>query len=115
VLLGGQRDPQAITLADTALVELVLQEFGPLLGLKPEAKPAFVRIFRHRPGLPQYELGHLERLAGIEERTKCLAGLHLIGNSYRGVPVRKVVEQAEQLAQKIDSIGNKEKSGDRHF
>jgi oxygen-dependent protoporphyrinogen oxidase len=101
ILLGGRRDPEAITLSDAAVVELALQEFGPLLGLKPDVKPAFVRIFRHRPGLPQYELGHLERLANVEARAKRLAGLHLVGNSYRGIPVRKVIEQAEQLAQQM--------------
>lgn len=101
VLLGGQRDPAAITLADSELVELALREFGSLLGLKPDAEPSFVKIFRHRIGLPQYELGHVKRLADIEARTRNLAGLHLIGNSYRGVPVRKVVEQAEQLVQRM--------------
>jgi oxygen-dependent protoporphyrinogen oxidase len=71
------------------------------MGLSTE--PAFVRIFRHPLNIPQYVIGHLERLARIEDRLARLPGLHLAGNGYRGVAINACVAGAGPLAERIVS------------
>jgi oxygen-dependent protoporphyrinogen oxidase len=101
ILVGGRRDPQASLLSDAELVKMIRAELNPLLGIKPDAQPAHVQIARHDPGLPQYEIGHITKVTTIEERLKHLPGIRLIGNSYRGISVWKVVEQAENLSSRV--------------
>ena len=100
-MFGGRRDAEAMSLGEEDLVALALEEFVSILGLRRGARPAFVRVIRQRPGLPQYELGHARRLEEIEARLGGLKGLHLIGNAYRGVPVPSVIEQADRCARDV--------------
>ena len=92
VMIGGTHDPAALDLADDHLLDLVRIDLAAAMGLR--AKERFVRIFRHRRGIPQYTLGHAERLATIERRLAEHPGLFACGNSYRGISVNHCVEQA---------------------
>ena len=53
--------------------------------LRLTAEPAAWRVVRWARGMPQYTLGHRERLARIGQRLEGLPGLLLAGASYRGV------------------------------
>ena len=66
-----------------------------------EAAPLFHRIVRWDRAIPQYQLGHLERLAWIETRLNQHRGLFLGGNAYHGVALNDCTEQAEVLANRI--------------
>jgi oxygen-dependent protoporphyrinogen oxidase len=99
VLFGGRRDAAACALSQTEIAGLAQRELAPMLGIKPGAEPIFVHVDRQR--LPQYELGHAQRLDAIEERLRRFPGLHVVGSAYRGVPVSKVVEQASRLARDL--------------
>jgi protoporphyrinogen/coproporphyrinogen III oxidase len=101
VLFGGRRDPTAADLSAAELTRLALRELGPVLGLTPRAHPEFVHLVKHAPGLPQYEIGHLKRVEEIRTRLQRLSGLHLSGNAYHGVPVGKVIEQANATAARL--------------
>ena len=61
----------------------------------------FHRIIRWQRAIPQYHLGHLERLAWIGERLRQHAGLFVAGNAYHGVAMNDCTEQAEVLARQI--------------
>ncbi len=58
-------------------------------------------MIRHPLGIPQYTLGHGERLAGIERRLDRLPGLLVAGNSYRGVSVNACVAEAPGIAERL--------------
>jgi len=101
IIAGGARDPEAVRLSDEALADLAIHELGLTLRIKADAKPVFFRAVRHSPGLPQYELAHLGRVQEIEQAAAHLPGIHFTGNSYRGLSVSKVVEQAENLSNRM--------------
>ena len=61
----------------------------------------FQHIVRWDRGIPQYHVGHLERVAAIEKRAATHAGLFLGGNSYHGVAMNDCTEQALILAERI--------------
>jgi len=64
-------------------------------------EPAFVHIVRWPFAIPQYALGHQERVERIEELMKNHTGLFLGGNAYRGVAMNDCTEQAEVLAKRV--------------
>ena len=63
--------------------------------------PQLVRVLRHPQAIPQYELGHADRVCVIEERVRRLPGLHLTGNPYRGVSLSDVAGDALRVAARV--------------
>jgi oxygen-dependent protoporphyrinogen oxidase len=65
--------------------------------MQPVAEPVSSAVTRWRRALPQYEVGHLDRIARIEAAT---AGLPMIfaGTSYRGVGIPDCVRQGQAAA-----------------
>ncbi|MGV8082932.1 MAG: protoporphyrinogen oxidase [Coriobacteriia bacterium] len=99
--LGGPHNQAIMERSDSELTETVLSEFRSLLGVRPSAKPLFTRVFRWTGGMPQYTLGHLDRVAAIESRVGEIAGLGLAGGAYRGVGVPNCIESGERAAEKV--------------
>jgi oxygen-dependent protoporphyrinogen oxidase len=98
-MIGGAHDDGALALDDAALLSVVRKDLALTMGL--EADPVLVRIFRHPRGIPQYTVGHLDRLARAEARLERLPGVYLAGNSYRGVAINACVAEAGPLAGRI--------------
>jgi oxygen-dependent protoporphyrinogen oxidase len=63
--------------------------------------PIFQRIVRWRKAIPQYMVGHLERVAWIEQRASGHPGLFLAGNAYGGVALNDCVERGGLLARQV--------------
>jgi oxygen-dependent protoporphyrinogen oxidase len=99
--VGGPHNQKIVYRPDEELVQTVLSEFHDILGLSPDAKPLFSRVFRWHLGMPQYTLGHLDRIARIEERCARIPGLAIAGGSYRGVGVPNCIESGERAVSKI--------------
>ncbi|MCA9670263.1 MAG: protoporphyrinogen oxidase [Myxococcales bacterium] len=96
VMYGGARDRGVLELSDEEIVGIARAELTPLLGLRDA--PCFVRVFRHRRAIPQYNVGHGDRLARIDARLAALPGLYLSGNAYRGVGINDCVKASEPIA-----------------
>jgi oxygen-dependent protoporphyrinogen oxidase len=96
---GGDDTPELARAPADVLVAQARDEFGDLLGAKGE--PVVARV-RHWPrGLPQYRLGHAERIAalrGVEDRTP---GLFLTGNYLEGPSVGACLGQATKTAARV--------------
>ena len=99
--VGGPHNQKIVYRPDEELVQTVLSEFRSILGLSPDANPLFSRVFRWHLGMPQYTLGHLDRIARIEERCALIPGLAIAGGSYRGVGVPNCIESGERAVSKI--------------
>ena len=99
--VGGPHNQEVLKRPDEELVQTVLSEFRGILGLNPNAKLLFSRVFRWYLGMPQYTLGHLDRVALIEDRSGQIPGLALAGGSYRGVGIPNCIESGEQAVSKI--------------
>lgn len=72
-----------------------------ILGPLPLPDPALTTVRRWPRSLPQYEVGHLERMAALAQRMGELGGLHLLGNSYRGVGVPDLIRDARATARAV--------------
>ncbi len=98
-MIGGALDPGAVDLTDPELVHLVRCDLAATM--RVSIAPEFVQVFHHRIGIPQYTVGHLDRLGAIERRLQVHPGLFLAGNSYRGISVNACIEDAEVQAHRI--------------
>jgi len=88
-----------VDLDDASILEVVRRELQVAMGV--DASPRLVRIVRHRTGIPQYTVGHLERLARAEERLAKWPGLVLAGNAYRGVSINACIADARSVAARV--------------
>ncbi len=99
VFVGGALQPELAQLEDDRLLALVQAELADLLGLT--GSPQLVRIARWPASMPQYHVGHLDRVAAIEGRQAANPGLFLAGNAYRGVGVPQCIASGEQAAEHV--------------
>jgi oxygen-dependent protoporphyrinogen oxidase len=99
VRTGGARHPEAYTMTEAELVALADGELRGLLGLT--ASPSFVHIVRHERALPQYTLGHMGRLALLEEGERRHPGLFFHGNAYHNAGVPELVSRSAKLAERV--------------
>ena len=98
-MVGGARTPELAMLNDEQLTDRVQSDLKDILGLS--AEPDFVRIFRHKRAIPQYEVGHAARLAGIDQHLQKHPGLILTGNAFKGVSLNDCVVNALKTAQSL--------------
>jgi oxygen-dependent protoporphyrinogen oxidase len=54
--------------------------------------------------MPQYEVGHLERVAAIENELAQLPNLQLAGNAYRGAGIPDCIRSGETAAERLISL-----------
>ncbi|TLM77481.1 MAG: protoporphyrinogen oxidase, partial [Actinobacteria bacterium] len=83
--VGGPHNQAIMDRSDEELIDTVLEQLRSIVGVSKDAKPLFARIFRWHRGMPQYTLGHLDRVEQIEDRSAQIKGFALAGGSYRGV------------------------------
>ena len=99
--LGGALSPGILALDDDAMVAAVRADLQDFFGVR--AKPYFVDVARWEDAMPQYEVGHLQRVAQIERELRTLPRLALAGAAYRGVGVPDVIRSGETAAQALFS------------
>jgi oxygen-dependent protoporphyrinogen oxidase len=97
-MIGGARDRTITDLADDDVARIVRDELTPLLGISGD--PALTHVFRHERAIPQYTLGHAERLEAIDARAADLGPLLLTGNAYRGIGINDCIKHARALAER---------------
>jgi oxygen-dependent protoporphyrinogen oxidase len=100
-LCGGWQRPEVVGWDEPRLLAAVRQDMRVAMGIG--AAPIFQRIIRWDRAIPQYHVGHLERLTRIEARLAQHPGLHLGGNAYRGVALNDCTEQGRSIAQRVAS------------
>jgi len=98
--IGGARDPKGFELEDGEMVALSINALRPLLGISGE--PLFSRVYRWERASAQHEVGHIARLARIEEALAHHPGLFVTGSGFRGVGIPDCVADARATAARVD-------------
>ena len=97
--VGGARDPDAVGRSDRELITASMDALRPLLGISGE--PLFARVYRWERANAQHEVGHLDRLARIEEAIARHPGLFVTGSGFRGVGIPDCVADARATAGQV--------------
>ncbi len=96
VFLGGALDPGVLHLSDDAIVARARFEVEHLLGAR--GHPKLTRIERWDHAMPQYHVGHVERVARIDAAVARHQGLALAGAAYTGVGIPQVIASGQRAA-----------------
>ena len=99
VFLGGCLQPELLRHSDDELIQIAREELGELIGLS--GTPTLARVIRWNDAMPQYHVGHNERIDAIDVALRSVPGLHVIGNSFRGVGIAPTVAAALSIATRI--------------
>ena len=94
-MIGGSRNPGLAVLPEEKATELAHQDLAELLSI--QSSPCFVKVIRWEQAIPQYTLGHLQRLEQIEQRLSQMGRLYLAGNAYTGIGMNDVVKRSHRL------------------
>jgi len=81
-LYGGAVDPDAGAMDEPEILALAREEVARLYGMTEE--PSYAQVVRVPRAIPQYEIGHRDRVARIERALQELAGVYLTGFGLRG-------------------------------
>ncbi len=100
--LGGGRDPRRLDADDAELVSLVVEELTELLGIG--GAPLFTRLFRWTKQSPQYEVGHLQRVATIERQLNSIPGMFVTGSGFRAIGIPDCVADGRAIGAKAASF-----------
>jgi len=98
-MLGGVRRSDLALQDENRLTDIVMAELRDVM--KITAQPDFVKVYTHKQGIPQYPLGHQQRLATIDKMTSNFNRLYVTGNAYRGIGVNDCIENSYTLAERI--------------
>jgi oxygen-dependent protoporphyrinogen oxidase len=97
--VGGATDPSAASLPTEALTSLVHREISPILSIS--AEPVFSNVTVWPRAIPQYNLGHGDRLAAVANLLRKHPGIWLVGNYLKGPAIGSCVEKALAVAEEV--------------
>ncbi len=97
--VGGEMSRDMMRLSDDEMATAVREEFRELLGVS--AAPGLAEVRRWPDSMPQYEVGHLSRVAEIERAVAKLPSFAIAGAAYRGVGIPDCVRSGEDAADAI--------------
>ncbi|MFQ5442744.1 MAG: protoporphyrinogen oxidase [Thermodesulfobacteriota bacterium] len=96
--VGGSKNKELLSLSDARMTALVREELRDIMGIT--AEPLFSRVYRWMNSMPQYTVGHEERVKAIDEGAGKHPGLFLTGSAYHGIGIPDSVRNGEVTAKK---------------
>src|SRR5215217_5269555 len=96
---GGALQPEIFALDESEMSRRVEADLRELLGITEP--PLFTEVAKWGRSMPQYEVGHLDRVKEIENALTELPGLTLAGNAYRGAGIPDCIRSGELAAESI--------------
>jgi len=98
--IGGATDPEIGDLDDEQIVQAVHQDLCRIL-LKEDVPPKVLAVHLWKRAIPQYTLGHLQRLEQVNQAVEQFPGLFLCSNYFDGVSLGDCVKRAIELLAEV--------------
>ncbi len=96
---GGALQPEIFALDEAGIAKRVEADLRELLKIRED--PRFIEVAKWERSMPQYEVGHLDRVNDIERLVAELPGLALAGNSYRGAGIPDCIRSGEAASEAL--------------
>ena len=97
--IGRHREEAVLQRDDADLVEGVRRDLAEITGV--DATPVDTRVTRWGGALPQYAVGHLDRVASARDAVAALPGLALCGAAYDGLGVPACIASGQRAARDV--------------
>jgi oxygen-dependent protoporphyrinogen oxidase len=103
--LGGGRDPHRLERTDEELIETAREALADIMPTRGD--PLFSRLYRWTRQSPQYEVGHLKRIAAIESHLAVVPGLFVTGSGFRSIGIPDCIADARETAARAAAFTTK--------
>jgi len=100
--VGRQGDDRHISMTDPELLAACLGELGTMMALR--RPPLDALLTRWPRSFPQYTVGHLDRVAAIEDAAGRLGGLALAGGALHGVGIPACIGSGRRAARAVLAV-----------
>jgi len=97
--LGRHREERTLQVTDDELVATALSDLSDAVGLS--VRPVDSHVQRWGGALPQYAVGHLDRVAAVRREIGSLPGLAVCGSAYDGIGIPACIASAHAAAAKV--------------
>jgi oxygen-dependent protoporphyrinogen oxidase len=97
--VGGATDPSTVSLPESEIVSIVHRDLASVLGISQ--LPSFSHLQAWQRAIPQYNLGHIQLIARLDQMQKKYPSIRLIGNYLGGPALGACLEQALTVAQEL--------------
>jgi len=97
--LGRYGETATLQYDDATLSKIALADLRDIVGPLPE--PAVWHVQRWGGALPQYTLGHLDRVSRIDDDVARVPGLEVCGAAYRGIGIPAVIRSAWDAVERL--------------
>lgn len=94
--VGGVLNPELVENDDQTLVKIVLKELKTMIGLT--GTPVLRKVIRWRSAMPQYNVGHQNRIDQIRDQLQRHQNLFWTNNADGGVGIAPTIASAKKLA-----------------
>ncbi len=98
----GERSPALLARPNDEVAAAVHADLARIAGIA--GAPAFSRVARWAEAMPRYTIGHLGRVAALDEAMRALPDVEVAGAAVRGVGVPDCVEQGRAAARRIAAM-----------
>lgn len=99
VFIGGGLDKEAFNLSDDELFDLAKQDLFRAIGA--EGEPVVKHIFRWERAIPQYPIGHVQKIEEMNNALKAIPSLFLTGNFIQGISVNDCIANGKKTALRV--------------
>ena len=97
--VGGAMQPEQLQNSNEQIEAIVADELRSILGVK--GTPDFMVVVRHNDSMPQYYVGHIDRIQKINQLANALPNMVLAGNAFQGVGLPDCIDNAESAAERL--------------
>jgi len=103
--VGGALQPELLANDSDTIQGFVNAELRSIFGM--QADPMFSEVIQYKNAMPQYHVGHLDRVATIESLLMNYPGLHLAGSAYHGVGIPDSIASGQAAGDRIANPGER--------
>jgi oxygen-dependent protoporphyrinogen oxidase len=100
--VGGALFPRDFERSDEDMTAAVQRDLADLLGVR--GAPLWSVVARAPRSMPQYHVGHLERMRRLDAGLATAPGLVLAGNAYLGAGIPDTVRSANDAANRLADV-----------
>ncbi len=97
--IGRHREEQVLQRTDAEVVQLALEDLADAIGLS--VRPVDAHVQRWGGALPQYAVGHVDRVRNIRASVAAAGALAVCGAAYDGLGIPACVASAEAAATQV--------------
>ncbi len=100
-MLGGAKNNRVVEFGEKRLGDMAHANLARIMNIK--AGPSYQEVIIWKDAIPQYTLGHRDRLARIQTELDKIGGIHLAGNAYTGISLNDAIKRSRHIANQIVS------------